>query len=114
MVLGDMNARLRAIEPGKETDANGQMLEEWSSTLDLTHLNKSDKCKGKYTFGRPETRRSAIDHILVNVKMNRAFKGMRIDEEAEELNISDHNLIRTWFKVGRINGTDWKKPKSYQ
>ena len=64
----------------------------------------------KYTFGKPEGRRSAIDHIVVNTKMNENFKAMRIDENCEEINISDHNLIRSWYKIGRINGTDWKKP----
>ena len=44
--------------------------------------------------------------------MNENFKGMRIDEDGEEINISDHNLIRTWFKIGRTNGADWKKPET--
>ena len=28
------------------------------------------------------------------------FKGMHIDENREELNISDHNLVKTWFNIG--------------
>ena len=86
------------------------MIEEWVNNMDMMHLNRSDKCIGKYTFGKPEGRRSAIDHIVVNTKMNENFKAMRIDENCEEINISDHNLIRSWYKIGRINGTDWKKP----
>ena len=40
------------------------------------------------------------------------FKGMRINENGEEINISDHNLIRAWFKIGRVNGADWKKTET--
>ena len=43
--------------------------------------------------------------------MGESFKAMRIDENAEELNISDHNLIRSWFKIGRKGGTSWRKSK---
>ena len=52
-----------------------------------------------------------MGHVLVNRKMEETFKGMTIDENAEELNISDHNLIRTWFKLGRRHSTKWEKNK---
>ena len=74
VILGDINARLNILEPGKETDENGQMIEEWISEKDMIHLNRSSRCIGKYTFGRPENRRSAIDHILVNTRMGENFK----------------------------------------
>ena len=44
-------------------------------------------------------------------KIENTFKGMAIDENAEELNISDHNLVRTWFKLGRDKHTIWEKNK---
>ena len=94
VILGDINARLTILEPRIETDVNGNMIEEWITGKDMAHLNRSEKCRGIYTFGRPENRRSAIDHVIVNQKMNNHFKGMRIDENGKELNISDHNLIR--------------------
>ena len=106
-----MNARLTVLEPSIETDANGQMIEDWVGNMDLIHLNRSEKCVGRYTFGRPEGRKSAIDHVIVNTKMGECFRGMRVDENAEELNISDHNLIRSWFKVGRERGASWGKTK---
>ena len=35
---------------------------------------------------------------------------MHIDEEKTMLNISDHNLVRVWFKIGNDNNrSDWKK-----
>ena len=43
--------------------------------------------------------------------MESTFKGMMIDEVAEELDISDHKLVRTWFKIGRTEHTIWEKTK---
>ena len=53
--------------------------------------------------------RSAVDHILVNDMMGKKFKGMYIDENAEEVNMSDHNLLRAWSNIGRGETTRWKK-----
>ena len=75
----------------------------------MRHLNKSEQCEGVYTYGRIGGPRSAIDHVLVNTKIMECFRGMRIDEDAEELNISYHNLLRSWYKIGRENGASWKK-----
>ena len=43
--------------------------------------------------------------------MKGTFRGMTIDEDAEELNISDHNLVRAWFKIGRVEKARWEKKK---
>ena len=83
VVLGDLNARLRTLEPGIDTDINGKMLESWVTDKNLLHLNNTDKCEGKYTFGKPGGRRSAVDHILVNGEMQPNFRGMRVDENKE-------------------------------
>ena len=39
------------------------------------------------------------------------FKGMLIDENQEELNISDHCLVRAWFNIGGEEKLSWKKPR---
>ena len=103
--LGDLNGRLRTLEPRVRTDKNGEMIEEWINNHGLYHLNQTDLCEGTYTYGRIGGPRSAIDHLLVNAKLKDRYKGMRIDENAEELDISDHNLIRSWYKIGRANRT---------
>jgi len=78
----------------------------------MHHLNRSEKCTGTYTYGRPEgPKKSANDHILVNDTMLDSFRGMHINENEEELNISDHNLLRAWFNIGRGETTSWKKKK---
>merc|ERR1711874_28589 len=64
--LGDMNGRLKAIEPQIETDSNGKMVEEWTEKFNLHHLNLSEKCIGKYTFHNNSGKKSAIDHVLIN------------------------------------------------
>ena len=111
--LGDINGRLKILEPKIETDTNGKMVEEWTEKRGLHHLNQSEKCIGTYTYGKPGKPRSAIGHILVNDTMVEKFKGMHIDENVEEVNMSDHNLVRAWFNLswGRGETTNWKQSK---
>ena len=109
MCLGDMNGRLTKLEPNIITDFNGKMLEEWTTNFNLHHLNLMENCIGTYTFNSNKGK-SAIDHILVNDMMFENYKGMHVDEEKIILNISDHCLVRAWFKLGTITKTDWKKP----
>ena len=109
--LSDMNGGIKSLEPHIETDSNGKMVEEWTEKYGLHHLNQSEKCIGVYTFSKKGGKKSAIDHILVNDKLSEKFKGMQIDENKEQLNISDHNLVRAWFNIGGEEKLTWKKPK---
>ena len=86
------------------------MIEEWTTNLNLHHLNQTENCIGTYTF-ISNNGKSAIDHILVNDKMYEEYKGMHIDEDKILLDISDHCLVRAWFKLGTSVKTNWKKPK---
>ena len=54
----------------------------------------------------------AIDHILTNNKLFTGYKGMHINEDKTLLNISDHCLVRAWFKIGPVSKTSWKKQKA--
>ena len=112
--LGDFNARMTILEPNiRYSDTNGQMIEKWTLTNGMHHLNQQPTCNGVYTFGKSEKARSAIDHVLVNDVMIEKFKGMDIDEEKIQLDISDHNLIRAWFSIGKERNEKWKK-KEYE
>ena len=93
LCLGDLNGRMKTLEPDIETDENGKMIEEWIPKYSLNHLNQSEDCIGTYTFDSANGR-SAIDHILTNDKLYEGFKGMHIDEDRKILSISDHNLVR--------------------
>ena len=108
--LGDLNERMKTLEPDIETDVNGKMIEDWIPKYSLNHLNQSEDCIGTYTFDSLNGR-SAIDHILTNDKLFEGFKGMHIDEERAILNISDHSLVRAWFKIGHNMKPKWEKKK---
>ena len=87
---------MKVLEPRIEIDENGKMIENWINDQGMHHLNQSEKCIGTYTYGRLGGHRSAVDHILVNSLMEEGFSGMSIlDKNAEEINISDHHMIRS-------------------
>merc|ERR1712050_520775 len=75
---------------------------------DLIHLNAMESCIGRYTF-KSQNGKSAIDHVLVNEIMASRHISMWIDEDKTMLNISDHNLVRIWFKLGNENHNVKKK-----
>merc|ERR1712002_1452397 len=106
MVLGDMNGRLVELEPGIKSDANGEMIRSWVENKDLIHLNAMDTCIGRYTF-ESLNGRSAIDHVLVNDSMGQKHISMWVDEDKTMLDISDHNLVRVWFKMGWRRASEW-------
>merc|ERR1711874_572094 len=81
-----------------------------TTKYNLHHLNLSESCIGTYAFNSKKGK-SAIDHMLVNDRMYEEFRGMHIDEEKEFLNISDHCLVRAWFKMSPKLRTNWKKTK---
>ena len=107
--LGDLNGRLKKLEPNIETDVNGLMIENWITKYSLNHLNQSEDCVGTYTFSS-KNGKSAIDHILINDKLFTGFKGMNINEDKTLLDISDHCLVRAWFKIGHTQQVKCRKP----
>ena len=74
------------------------MVLDWLLEYDLILLNGDSKCVGQYTWGRQE-QRSAIDFVLVNKELHRHFSEMRIDEEKQVIDLSDHNLVTVAFKA---------------
>merc|ERR1711888_331318 len=111
LVLGDMNGRLVELEPGIRTDANGKMINSWIDKEDMHHLNALESCVGRYTF-ESLNGKSAIDHMLTNYYMRERHLGMWIDEDRTMLDISDHNLVRAWFKLKHENySVKKKRPK---
>ena len=41
--------------------------------------------------------------------MEEKFKGMNIDKNAEVINMSDHNLLRAWFRIRKGETIKWEK-----
>ena len=97
------------FKPYFDWPINGAMIEKWIIDHDLNHLNQSEDCRGVYTFNTKKGK-SAIDHMIVNDKLYSGFKGMRIDEEKALTNLSDHCLVRAWFKIGQIQNIKCRKP----
>ena len=50
-------------------------------------------------MGEREPKECHIDLAIVNENMYRYFVGMKIDEERQKIDISDHNLIQVQIKV---------------
>merc|ERR1712121_194733 len=97
-----MNGRLVELETTIRSDANGETIKSWTDKGDLYHLNAMYTCIERYTF-ESQNGRSAIDHMLANEYMGGKHISMWIDEDKTMLNISDHNLVRAWFKMGNDN-----------
>ena len=77
----------------------------------LHHLNQSEKCIGVSTFSKKGGKKSAIDHIFGNDGLMKNFRGMLVDENKEESNISNSCLVRAWFNIGGEEKLSWKKPR---
>merc|ERR1711874_146053 len=57
--------------------------------------------------------KSAIDHVLINNTLLENYLSMHIDEDRIMLSISDHSLVRVWFRLGTDSDKpDWKGKKS--
>ena len=99
MVLGDMNGHI-GILGEQEEDRNGRMILNWVNDFNLVMLNMDERCKGKYTWCAND-RKSVIDYMLVNGRMYNRLIGLEIDEEKENIDLSDHNLMQAsfWYSI---------------
>ena len=90
-MLGDFNGHLGVI--GKQSiNLTGRKVLELIDNFNLSLLNLDNKCKGEITWRR-DNWSSAIDFAMCNELAYKDFYNMFIDEEREELDLSDHNLI---------------------
>ena len=87
------------------------MIEKWTTNINLHHLNPTEECIGTYTFNSSNGK-SDIDHMLINDELMGGYKEMHITENKELLNISDHCLVRAWFKPDKKKQTKWNNQKN--
>ena len=86
------------------------MILEWLSTYNLTLLNMDDKCIGTTTWSREcKNQKSTVDFVLVNNNLYKKFVGMKIDEDKDEIDISDHHLITVTLNFENNNNKFNKK-----
>ena len=104
----DFNGHLGFIGE-QEVDSNGRMVLELMERYNLILLNADDRCEGKITRSFRQEK-SAIDFVLVNEKLYENYKSLRIDEEKEYYDLSDHCMLETFF-VWENQRTQSKKEK---
>lgn len=91
LIIGDFNGHV-GFKGGQKLNDNGRIILEWMEKFKLTMLNDDMKCEGEITWSRNE-QKSVIDFALVTDKLYDKFRKMRIDEDQDIIDISDHNLI---------------------
>ena len=91
LVMGDFNAHTGQL--GEPINRNGKLLIDLIEKNNLVNLNGTLECEGKVTW---EARglKSAIDYALANQKMMDKYVNMKIDEEREVFDLSDHCMIK--------------------
>ena len=91
LLLGDMNGHIRQIGYQKE-DENGRIVLDWINNSSMILLNLEEFCTGTYTWSRQE-QKSTIDYVLANRFCYQWVECMKIDEEKELFDLSDHHMI---------------------
>ena len=113
IITGDFNAKIgNAIQGNKEeVSKSGRLLLKTALEQELSILNTSQKCEGKWTriLGKE---RSVLDYIMVRMDDERYISKVRIDEEKEhtpgykegsQVTYSDHCAIIVEMQVTEAN-----------
>ena len=90
LIVGDYNGHA-GFKGKQRIDSNVKMIIDWMKKYKLTMLNDV-KCEGVCTWSR-NYQKSVIDYALATDKFYEKYYKMKIDEEQEEIDISDHNLL---------------------
>ena len=101
LLMGDFNGHIgKAGIGGNRADKRGKLLKEAWDKWGLILVNRSEKCQGRWTRMRGESK-SEIDFVLIEEGCVERVNRMTIYEEGElGLHQSDHN----WVEVN-INHT---------
>ena len=113
IITGDFNAKIgNAIQGNKEeVSKSGRLLLKTALEQELSILNTSQKCEGKWTriLGKE---RSVLDYIMVRMDDERYISKIKIDEEKEhtpgykegsQVTYSDHCAIIVEMQVTEAN-----------
>ena len=108
IIAGDFNGHLRMLD-GKEDDENGKMLLEWVGNYQLIMLNTDQRCEGRHTRVH-RNQKTTLDYIMVNRKIYDLVEEIKIDENKEIMDRSDHVVMS--FKIKKnISNNGFKKAK---
>ena len=106
-IMGDFNAHVGIIGE-QELNYNGKIVLDIMTENNMITLNDTDKCKGKYTWSRGQSK-SVIDFVLVNSLAFGICDQMDIDERLEQFHLTDHNLIEISLKLNYMHQSRWGK-----
>ena len=74
------------------------MVIDWINDFNLILINGDERCVGQLTWSR-QNQKSTIDFVLMNNEAYKVFQKMKIDEEKEIMDISDHNLVTLELEI---------------
>ena len=97
IVLGDLNGQTGFLGPHTR-NKNREAMIDFIGKSNLILLNRHAECLGEITWQQNE-KKSIIDYIITNPDVHRRFVAMRIDEDREEFDLSDHNLFIAEFNI---------------
>ena len=97
LVVGDFNAHIGIL--GERMNKNGRLLEDLIEHGNLTNLNRTPECEGKITRNIRD-QKTAIDYALANRKIFSYYKNMKIDENKELFDLSDHCMLYLTMEIG--------------
>ena len=106
IILGDFNGHIGFLGP-QPMNKNGELMLDLINNNNLIILNGHADCKGEITWQQRE-RKSTIDYLMVDEEMHKRFKNMIIDEQKEELDLSDHNMLTTIFTLENNDHNQFK------
>lgn len=105
VLLGDGNGHIAENDGGvkgveRSTDLNGRRLLRLMDKMNLEMVNRTDKCKGKWTWMRQQ-QKSVIDYVFVEEEKVSMVRKMLVDDEGMGLaDSTDHNWIEIDIEVG--------------
>ena len=97
IITGDFNGHVGFKGPQK-LNRNGETIIHWMDKYGMIMLNDDERCTGEVTWSRNE-QHSVVDYVMVTEEAYKRFYKMRIDEEKDVYDLSDHNLIEVEFRV---------------
>ena len=96
VVMGDFNGHVGFLGP-QELNRKGEMMLDFAGEWGLAVLNADDRCEGEITRVQGQVR-SVIDFLLVDERMYERFECMKIDEDKEVFDLSDHCYMLAGFR----------------
>ena len=97
IITGDFNGHVGFKGPHR-LNRNGEIIIHWMDKYGMIMLNDDERCTGEVTWSRNE-QHSVVDYVMVTEEAYKRFHKMRIDEEKDVYDLSDHNLIEVEFRV---------------